>query len=209
MVYAAERKKKTSQYPALGLAIVAAGCVEGLIPLSTDFLPIMSKHFWQTIGLGSIAGFRSMTAPALLSSNLLKYHPHSLAGSPLRYLQKPIVAHGLKLLAAGEMTADKMPQMPDRISPTALLGRAAAGALVGTTLYKINHGKQLNGALLGGVSAVAATYLSYFLRKKTTESSGLPGGLVGGLEDILTLGTGLALAKGTHAGEPESRRWAL
>ena len=43
----------------------------------------MSKHLWQTVGLGAIAGFRSMTAPALLSSNLLQYHPHALAGSPL------------------------------------------------------------------------------------------------------------------------------
>ena len=169
----------------------------------------MSKHLWQTLGLGAIAGFRSMTAPALLSSNLLNYYPHSLAGSPLRYLQKPLVAHGLKVLAAAEMAADKLPHMPDRIAPPALLERAAMGALVGATLYKINHGKLLNGALLGGVSAVAATYLSYFLRKQTTESSGLPSSLVGGLEDALTLGMGLALTKGTNAGEPEARRWAL
>ncbi|SNR39083.1 MULTISPECIES: DUF4126 family protein [Hymenobacter] len=169
----------------------------------------MSKHLWQTVGLGTLAGFRSMTAPALLSSNLLQYRPNTLAGSPLRYLQKPLVAHGLKLLAAGEMTADKLPQMPDRITPTALLGRAAAGALVGATLYKINRGKQLNGALLGGLSAIAGSYISYFLRKRATETSGLPSGLVGGFEDLLTLGTGLALAKGSNAGEAESRRWTL
>lgn len=169
----------------------------------------MSKHQWQTLGLGTLAGFRSMTAPALLSSNLLTYRPHALAGSPLRYLQNPLVAHGLKLLAAGEMTADKMPQMPDRITPTALLGRAGAGALVGATLYKINHDSQWRGALLGGVAAIAGSYLSFFLRKKATEGSGLPGGLVGGLEDLLTVGSGLALTKGSHAGEPESRRWAL
>ncbi|WP_426492790.1 DUF4126 family protein [Hymenobacter sp. 102] len=169
----------------------------------------MTRHQWQTLGLGALAGFRSMTAPALLSSNLLTYRPHVLRNSPLRYLQMPVVAHGLKLLAAGEMTADKLPQMPDRISPTALAGRAAAGALVGATLYKINHDNQWQGALLGGVAAIAGTYLSFFLRKKATQESGLPGGLVGGFEDILTLTSGLLLTKGSHAGEPESRRWAL
>lgn len=169
----------------------------------------MSKHQWQTVGLGALAGFRSMTAPALLSSNLLTYHPRALAGSPLRLLQKPLVAHGLKLLAAGEAVGDKLPQAPDRIDATPLLGRAAAGALVGATLYRINHDNQWRGALLGGLAAVAGTYLSFFLRKKATEESGLPGALVGGLEDLLTLGSGLALTKGTHAGEPEPKRWAL
>ncbi|WP_460614279.1 DUF4126 family protein [Hymenobacter seoulensis] len=169
----------------------------------------MSKHLWQTVGLGALAGFRSMTAPALLSSNLLTYRPQILKGSLLRYLQKPLVAHGLKLMAAGEMVGDKLPQTPNRIAAPILLGRVASGALVGATLYKINHGKTLHGALLGSAAAVAATYLSFFLRQKADKVTGLPDGIVGGLEDILTLGSGLLLTKGTHAGEPESRRWAL
>ena len=169
----------------------------------------MSKHLWQTVGLGAVAGLRSMTAPALLSSNLLTYHPHALDGSPLRWLKKPLVAHGLKLLAASEMTADKLPQMPARIVPISLVGRAAAGALVGATLYKINHDKQLTGTLVGALAAVGATYAGYFLRKKATEGSGLSSGVVGGLEDALTLGIGLALSKGTDAGAPQPRRWVL
>lgn len=169
----------------------------------------MSKHLWQTVGLGALAGFRSMTAPALLSSNLVKYRPQALAGSPLRYLQKPLVAHGLKLLAAGEMVGDKLPQAPDRTAPKVLLGRALSGALVGAALYKVNHGKVWNGALVGTLSAVAATYASFYLRKSVDKETGLPDGLVGGAEDILTLLTGLALSKGSHAGEPVSRRWAL
>ncbi|QJX45620.1 DUF4126 family protein [Hymenobacter taeanensis] len=169
----------------------------------------MSKHLWQTIGLSGLAGFRSMTAPALLSSNLLKYHPQALEGSPLRYLQKPLVANGLKVMALGEMAADKLPQMPDRIAPGVLAGRIASGALIGATLYKVNHGSLLNGALLGSLAAVAGSYLSFFLRKQATQSSGLPGGIVGGLEDLLTVGTGLALTKGSHVAQPQPRRWAL
>ena len=169
----------------------------------------MTKYHWQTVGLGALAGVRSLTAPALLSSNLLTYHPSALAGSPLRHLQKPWVAQGLKALAAGEMVGDKLPQTPNRIAPLGLLGRAASGALVGATIFRINHDKSLNGAVLGGLAAVAGSYLSFFLRQQSTLESGLPGSLVGGLEDLLALGSGLALTKGTEVGKPQPRPWNL
>ena len=162
----------------------------------------MPKHVWQTLGLSTLAGFRSMTPLSLLSSNLLTYHPQALAGSPLRLLQKPVVAHGLKLLAASEMAGDKHPNMPDRTVP-------AAGAFVGATLFTVNRSSWLQGALLGAAAAVAGTYGSYYLRRQATQSSGWSGAVVGGLEDALTLAMGLAVSKGTHAGQPQPRRWAL
>ncbi|HEX8427277.1 DUF4126 family protein [Hymenobacter sp.] len=165
----------------------------------------MQKYFWQTVGLGALAGFRSITAPALLSNNLSKFHTRGLAKSPLRLLQKPWVAAGLKMMAAGEMVGDKLPAAPDRTAPPVLAGRALSGALVGATLYKVNHDSVLKGALLGGAVAVAATYGSLFLRKKSTAESGLPSSVVGGFEDILVIGAGLALSKGTALGSPAGR----
>lgn len=165
----------------------------------------MTKHFWQTLGLGTLAGFRSMTAPALLSANLVKFHPQGLANSPLRYLQKPLVATGLRLLAGGELVGDKLPQAPNRTAPPVLLGRLLSGALVGAALYRANHGKTLNGALLGSAMAGVATFGSFWLRQQATLKSGLPGAVVGGLEDLLVLGSGLALTKGTAAGAPAGR----
>ncbi len=162
----------------------------------------MTKHFWQTVGLGTVAGFRSMTAPALLSANLVKFHPQGLANSPLRYLQKPLVATGLKLLAGAEMVGDKLPQTSDRIAPPVLLGRLLSGALVGAALYRANHGKTRNGALLGALVAGAATFGSFWLRKKATTESGLPSALVGGFEDVLVLGCGLVLSRGSSVGAP-------
>ncbi|WP_022822711.1 DUF4126 family protein [Hymenobacter norwichensis] len=165
----------------------------------------MSKYFWQTVGLGTLAGFRSMTAPMLLSGNLTKFHPHALAKSPLRWMQKPWVATGLKLMTAGEMVGDKLPAAPDRTAPPVLAGRALSGALVGATLYKVNHDSAIKGALLGSAVAVAATYASLYLRKKSAQESGLPIALVGGFEDALVLGAGLALSKGTALGLPAGR----
>ncbi|OWP61875.1 hypothetical protein CDA63_17195 [Hymenobacter amundsenii] len=169
----------------------------------------MTKYHWQTVGLGALAGFRSMTAPALLSSNLHTYHPQALAGSPLRYMQKNWVGWGFRLLSVGETIGDKLSGTPDRIAAAGLLGRAASGALVGATIFRVSHDKPLNGAVLGGLAAVAATYLSYFLRKRATLESGLPGGIVGGLEDLVALGFGLALTKGTDVGKPQPRSWNL
>ena len=165
----------------------------------------MTKYFWQTVGLGTVAGFRSMAAPALLTANLVKFHPQGLVGSPLRYLQNPLVAKGFQILAGGELIGDKLPQAPNRIAPPVLLGRLLSGALVGAALYKANHGKALNGALLGSAAAALATFGSFWLRKKTTNASGLPSALVGGLEDLLVFGSGLALSKGTDAGAPAGR----
>ena len=165
----------------------------------------MQKYFWQTVGLGALAGFRSITAPALLSDNLSKFHPQALAKSPLRLLQKSWVAAGLKLMAAGEMVGDKLPDAPDRTSPPVLTARALSGALIGAALYKVNHDSVVKGAFLGGAAAIAATYGSLFLRKKSAAESGLPISVVGGFEDLLVLGAGLALSKGTALGSPAGR----
>ena len=87
--------------------------------------------FWPTIGFAAIAGMRSMSAPALLSHYLTRNPSWLLLSSPLRVLQKPLVARGFKLAAAGEMVMDKLPGTPDRIAPPVLLGRLLSGALVG------------------------------------------------------------------------------
>lgn len=148
---------------------------------------------WRTLGLGAIAGMRSMTAPALLSNELSKAPTEALVGSPLRYLQHGPVATGLKLLAASELIGDKMPGMPDRIDPPALLSRAASGALVGATIFTVHRDSWLKGAAIGAAAAVAATYGSFYLRKLMNKYA--PNAVSGAVEDALTLASGLAITK--------------
>ena len=55
-----------------------------------------NKHrpakFWPVVGFATLAGMRSMSAPAFLS-HYLSRQPHAgLAGSRLRFLQKPATA---------------------------------------------------------------------------------------------------------------------
>ena len=134
-----------------------------------------------------------MSAPAFLSHYLSRNPSWFLLSSPLRALQKPLVARGFKLAAAGEMVMDKLPSTPDRIAPPVLLGRLLSGALVGATLYKSREGRGAVGAVVGGLGAVAATFISYALRKGISARADWPIAAVGVGEDAVVLGGGAAL----------------
>ncbi|MGI4870542.1 MAG: DUF4126 family protein [Janthinobacterium lividum] len=157
--------------------------------------PSTSK-FWPVLGLAAITGSRATSGPTFLS----KYLAHrplapGLAASPLRFLAKPGVATALRLMIAGEMVGDKLPQTEARIVPQQLGMRAASGALVGATWYKAQGGSALTGALVGGLGAAAATYITYLLRKNISEQTHTPSELVGLGEDMLVLAGGNALAR--------------
>ncbi|MFD2515356.1 DUF4126 family protein [Pontibacter locisalis] len=153
------------------------------------------NYIWKTVGLGAVAGMRAMSAPAILSNELSKIPTAHLSHSPLHYLQSGPVSTGLKLMAATEMLGDKIPRIPDRISPPSLLIRAASGAVVGATLFTANKDKAVKGALLGALAAVAATYGSFYLRKTVTEHTSFPDSFSGAIEDALMLSSGLAITK--------------
>jgi uncharacterized membrane protein len=159
--------------------------------------PQIAKHrpakFWPVMGFATLAGMRSLSAPAFLS-HYLSQQPHSgLAGSRLRFLQKPFTAGLLKVLAAGEMVGDKLPNAPNRTDPPVLLGRLLSGALVGAAWYRSRHGSALGGGLLGGLAAVAATFVSFGLRMGISQRAGVSTALVGVGEDTAVLVGGTAL----------------
>ena len=169
-----------------------------------------SKHthrpakFWPVMGFATLAGMRSMSAPAFLS-HYLSRQPHAgLDGSTLRFMQKPITATALKVMAAGEMVMDKLPTTPDRIAPPVLLGRLLSGALVGAAWYKSRHGSALSGGLLGGLVAVASTFVSYALRTCISKQTDTPVALVGVGEDALVAAGGAALLRGV---QPPHGEW--
>ncbi|GAA3917472.1 DUF4126 family protein [Hymenobacter algoricola] len=169
----------------------------------------MAKIFWQALGAGALAGLRSMTPLATLSSSLAKNKSASLASSPLRFLQSKVAATGLKLLAGAEMVADKTPGMPNRTDPPALLGRALSGALLGATLYKAGKNRQVAvGAALGSAAAVAATFASFYLRKNLGAHTQVPDTAWALAEDAATLSSSLAIARAPQAPHPRSGRYA-
>lgn len=165
----------------------------------------MATKFWQTVGLGVLAGMRSMTAPALLSHSLANNPSKKLGKSRLRFLQSPTTATVLKVMAGGEMVGDKLPNAPDRTAPPVLGGRIISGALVGAATYRASGSKPLKGALLGSAAAVASTYGMLALRKYLGKATGLPDTVWGLTEDATTVASGLALLKNPEYGKKKDR----
>lgn len=147
------------------------------------------NRFWPTTGLAIVAGMRAMAPLSAVSSYLSKLPSPLVTASPLNILQKKYVAIGLKALTLAEMAGDKSPNAPDRIIPAGLIGRGLSGALAGAAIYKSRSGSAVAGAILGGVVSVAATYGSFYLRKKVVASTNVNDPTIGGLEDIVALQT--------------------
>ena len=92
--------------------------------------------FGRALGLGVVAGLRTATAPASLSRayrrGILPLQEGGLLGLPT----KRGMARFLTVNALGEMVVDKMPWVPSRVQPVALVPRLASGASVGTAIYR-------------------------------------------------------------------------
>ncbi|GAB3638461.1 hypothetical protein GCM10027422_40510 [Hymenobacter arcticus] len=154
-----------------------------------------TAKFWPALGFAAITGARATSGPMFLADYLShRALAPGMASSPLRFLTKPGVAATLKVLTAGEIVGDKLPNTGDRIVPQQLSARAASGALVGATWYKSQGGSALTGALVGSLGAVAATFLTFYLRKGLSEKTGIATSTIGAGEDALVLAGGVALS---------------
>ena len=79
-----------------------------------------AAKFWPALGFAAITGSRATSGPTFLSDYLSsRALTPGLAHSPLRFLAKPGVASVLKVLTAGELVGDKLPNTEDRIVPRA------------------------------------------------------------------------------------------
>jgi len=153
----------------------------------------ISHPFWQVLGIGTLAGMRTSSAPAITSQILSHHQSKNLKHSPLGFMQSKTVANTLTLLTLSEVIMDKMPNTPNRIRPEGFAFRCLSGALAGASIYKSTGNNVLVGTLLGAASAAAATYVSYIMRKTVVEKTKIFDPIIGGIEDALVLGAGVSL----------------
>lgn len=121
----------------------------------------------ETLALASATGMRSMAGPAALAIR-----------------QGGAVARVVPLMAAGEMIADKMPFMGDRIDPLPLAGRAVMGGIVGAVVARRHRRPMAPAALFGAAVAIGAAYLAYYTRRRAPG----PPLLAGAAEDAVVVG---------------------
>lgn len=134
-----------------------------------------------------------MSAPALLVAYLRRQRPEHVDGTILRPLATPTAAWATRLLATGELAADKVPGIPARTEPGPLVARALSGGAAGYAL-SVLHGKSKGrGAILGAMAAVAAAFGAYHARRAVVEWLRVPDPLVALLEDTLVIGGGRRL----------------
>ena len=154
-----------------------------------------SGTIWRTLGLGGIAGLRSMAAPAILSRSVVEGRVGGLETTTFAPLGSRRVSTVLRVLEIGELIADKTPIVPSRTSPPAFLGRAASGALVGAALFVCGGRRAAAGGALGAVSAMATAYAAERVRMQITQRLGVPNVAVGLLEDGIVLFGGSCLMR--------------
>jgi uncharacterized membrane protein len=141
----------------------------------------------RTLGLGAIAGVRSMAAPAALSRAVERGEVGGLAHTSFAALGSPGVSTALRLFEIGEMFVDKLPVAPSRTSPPPLLGRGVSGAFVGAALFVSDGRRAAAGGALGAVSALAGAYVGERLRLLGAQKLGVPDPVVALLEDSFVL----------------------
>jgi uncharacterized membrane protein len=150
-----------------------------------------AKAITKAIAMGAIAGMRSMAAPAIVSNHFSHHQSKDIARTPFRILGAPKTAAALKALALGEMVADKLPIVPDRIAPASLVARAVSGALCGAAVCAAARKRVDLGGLAGGLAAIGSAYAFYYLRRAAGKESGAPDALLGLTEDAIVVCCGL------------------
>ena len=142
--------------------------------------------FVFALGIGFVAGLRSLTAPAAVSwaahLGLLNLHQ-----SPLAFMGSTAAVAIFSVLAAGEYIADLLPKTPRRTMPGPLIGRIVTGGLGGACLCASNGKSLLIGAIMGGIGAVIGAFSGYEVRKRLVNSLKVKDAVIAIPEDLVAL----------------------
>jgi uncharacterized membrane protein len=148
--------------------------------------------YLRALGIGFVAGLRSMTAPAAVSwaANNGRL---DLRASPLAFLGTSRSANLTPKLALGEVVADKMPFVPSRLKPASLIWRMLSGGSCGVAITTSYGDDRRAGAALGVAGALVASLLGYAWRTQVRRELHLPDFPSALLEDALAVGIALAV----------------
>ena len=146
----------------------------------------------RALGIGIVAGLRSMTAPAAVTW-AAGHGRLSLGNSPLSLLDSARAEHTARKLALGEFVSDKTSMLPSRLRPGSLLFRLISGGVCGAA-FSISDGEKPGaGAALGATGALVGSLLGYAWRTRVIKQWQIPD-LAGALmEDALAVGLAAAV----------------
>jgi len=147
----------------------------------------MNHVFILAIGIGIVAGLRSLLAPAVVAwaahLSWLNLHRSSLA-----FMGSTAAVAMFSVLAIGELLADKLPTTPKRTALAPLLARILMGGLCGTSVLAAAGKSLIAGALLGGTGGVIGAFVGYEIRKRLVNNLHIKNFFVAICEDLIAIG---------------------
>ena len=150
------------------------------VPLRTDLV------FALALGIGVVAGLRSLTAPAAVS-----WAAHlgwlQLQDSSLAFMGSTLAVVIFSLLASAEYVADLLPSTPRRTTPGPLIARLVMGALCGACLCASGSRPVSIGAVLGGLGGLFGAFAGYQARTGLVKALGVKDRVIALLEDAVTI----------------------
>ena len=146
----------------------------------------MNYVFVFAIGIGIVAGLRSLIAPAVVAwaahFGLLNLH-----GTPLAFMDSKAAVAIFSLLAIGELIADKLPRTPKRTAPAPLLARILTGGLSGACLFAAAGKSLIAGAPLGATGGVIGAFVGYEIRRRLVNNLHIKDFVVAVCEDVVAV----------------------
>ena len=146
----------------------------------------MSYVFLLAIGIGIVAGLRSLLAPAVVAW-AAHFDLLNLNGSPLAFMGSRTAVAIFSVLAIGELIADKLPKTPKRTALGPLLARILTGGLSGASLFAAAGQSLPAGALLGGTGGVIGAFVGYEIRRRLVNNLHIKDFFVAICEDLLVI----------------------
>lgn len=146
----------------------------------------------RALGIGFVAGLRSMTAPAAVSWAATTGRMH-LGNSPLALLDTPLAKHTTRKLALGEIVTDKTSFAPSRLKPASLTWRLISGGVCGAAFSASDGDDLRTGAALGVTGALVGSLLGYAWRTRMQQRLDAPDLPLALLEDAVAVGSAVAL----------------
>ena len=149
----------------------------------------MHYVFALAVGIGFVAGLRSMTAPAVVS-----WAAHlgwlNLEGSRLAPMGSTAAVAIWSILALIEYVVDQLPTTPKRTALGPLVARIVMGGLCGACLCISENQSPWVGAVLGAIGGVMGAYAGYEARKGLVKSLNVKDAFVAIPEDLVAIGLG-------------------
>jgi uncharacterized membrane protein len=142
--------------------------------------------FVFAIGIGIVAGLRSLLAPAVVAW-AAHFDLLNLNGSPLAFMGSRTAVAIFSIFAIGELIADKLPKTPKRTAFGPLLARILLGGLGGACLFAAAGKSFIAGALLGGIGGLIGAFVGYEIRRRIVINLHIKDFLVAICEDLVAI----------------------